>query len=380
VAQVLKDLLGWRLLGKLPNRPCKATKEIQMKTIRIDYQDKIIYLGIDVHKRTYSVTVICEGQIIKRDTITANPAVLVAYLRRCFPGARIHSVYEAGFSGFALHRVLVQNGVENIVVNPASIEVAANDKVKTDRRDSRKLAEQLFARRLKAIYVPEPEQELRRQLTRTREQIVRQRARLVHQIKSKLHYFGVPGDALPDRNVTERHLKQLEGLSLGEELIFALKLLIAQWRFLTLQLREMGRKLHAQARGDTTLEPTYRSAPGIGPIGARTLANELGNPAQRFHNERELFKFTGLTPPEHSSGESVRRGHISRQGAARIRHVLVEAAWRAIRVDPALRIAFERLAARCGKKRAIVAMARKLIGRLRACFKTGTLYECGVCQ
>src|ERR1039458_8675535 len=234
-----------------------------MKTIRIDYQDKIIYLGIDVHKRTYSVTVICEGQIIKRDTITANPAVLVAYLRRCFPGARIHSVYEAGFSGFALHRVLVQNGVENIVVNPASIEVAANDKVKTDRRDSRKLAEQLFARRLKAIYVPEPEQELRRQLTRTREQIVRQRARLVHQIKSKLHYFGVPGDALP--------------------------------------VREMGRKLHAQARGDTPLEPTYRSAPGIGPIGARTLANELGNPAQRFHNERELFKFTGLTPTEHSS-------------------------------------------------------------------------------
>src|ERR1017187_10935998 len=69
-------------------------------------------------------------------------------LRRCFPGAIIHSVYEAGFSGFALHRVLVQNGVENIVVNPASIEVAANDKVKTDRRDSRKLAEQLFARRL----------------------------------------------------------------------------------------------------------------------------------------------------------------------------------------------------------------------------------------
>jgi transposase len=346
-----------------------------MKTLRIDYQGKMIYLGIDVHKRTYSVTVICDGLIVKRDTIAASPVGLVTYLKRGLTGSRIRSAYEAGFSGFTLHRMLVQNGVENIVINPASIEVAANDKVKTDRRDSRKLAEQLCAGRLQAIFVPEPEQELRRQLTRTREQIVRQRYRLANQIKSKLHYFGLLGDALLDRVVNERSLKEIESLNLGEELAFALRLLSAQWRFLTLQLTELQQKLRVQARGDAALESTYRSAPGIGPIGARVLANELGNPAQRFHNERELFKFTGLTPTEHSSGESVRRGHISRQGAARIRALLVEAAWEAVRADPALRFAFE-LAARCGKKRAIVAMARKLIGRIRACFKAGTLYEC----
>jgi transposase len=290
-----------------------------MKTLRIDYQSKIIYLGIDVHKRTYSVTVICDGLIVKRDTIAASPVGLVTYLKHCFAGARIRSAYEAGFSGFTLHRILVQNGVENIVINPASIEVAANDKVKTDRRDSRKLAEQLCAGRLQAIFIPEPEQELRRQLTRTREQIVRQRSRLANQIKSKLHYFGVLGDGLLDRALNEGSLRQIEGLNLGEELAFALRLLSAQWRFLTLQLTELQQKLRAQARGDAALEPTYRSAPGIGLIGARVLANELGNPARRFHNERELFKFTGLTPTEHSSGESVRRGHISRQGAARIR-------------------------------------------------------------
>jgi hypothetical protein len=66
-ARVLKDILGWRLLGKRPNRSRKATKETKMKTLRIDYRGKMIYLGIDVHKRTYSVTVICDELIVKRE-------------------------------------------------------------------------------------------------------------------------------------------------------------------------------------------------------------------------------------------------------------------------------------------------------------------------
>jgi transposase len=135
-----------------------------MKTMRAEYRGKIIYLGIGVHKRTYSVTAILEGQMVKRDTMAASPAGLLAYVKRCFAGAKVCSVYEAGFSGFVLHRELVKHGVENIVVNAALIEVAANDRVKTDRRDSRKLAEHLYAGRLKAIFVPEPEQ---RQITET---------------------------------------------------------------------------------------------------------------------------------------------------------------------------------------------------------------------
>ena len=94
-----------------------------MNTTRIDYRGKIIHVGIDVHKRTYSVTAICDGLIVKRDTIGASPAGLVAYLRRCFSAARIRSAYEAGFSGFVLHRVLVQSGVENIVVNPRRLRL-----------------------------------------------------------------------------------------------------------------------------------------------------------------------------------------------------------------------------------------------------------------
>ena len=122
----------------------------------------------------------------------------------------------------------------------------------------------------------------------------------------------------------------------------------------------------------------YRSVPGIGEVVARTLATatELGD-MTRFANERALFSYTGLTPSEYSSGPAVRRGPISCQGASRMRQLLVEAAWRAVPQDPVLQVMFDRIAATRGKKRAIVAIARRLIGRIRACFRQGTTYAVG---
>ena len=77
-----------------------------------DYTDKKIYLGIDVHKKTYAVTVICEKIVIKKATLPANPEGLVIFCKKYFSGAVIESAYEAGFSGFHLHRVL-EKGIKN---------------------------------------------------------------------------------------------------------------------------------------------------------------------------------------------------------------------------------------------------------------------------
>lgn len=344
---------------------------------KMSYAGKEVYLGVDVHKKTYSVTGICEGVVVKRDTMRASPEALVNYLRKHFEGSKIHSVYEAGFCGFGLHRVLLGSGVDNMVVNPASIEVAANDKVKTDRRDSRKMAEQLYRGALKGIYIPTEAEELARVLTRTREQVVGHRARVATQIKSKLHYFGLM--AFDDkRTVTESYLKEWESMVLPEELSYGLRLLMEQWRFLTRQLKEVEQKLKKQAQKDVAVEKVYRSVPGIGPISSRVLSNELGDLSRRFKNERALFSFTGLTPGEHSSGDSVHKGHISRQGSSRIRKYLTEVAWRAIEQDVALKEIFERVAKKRGKNRAIVGVARKLIGRIRACFQRGCVYQLGV--
>jgi transposase len=144
---------------------------------------------------------------------------------------------------------------------------------------------------------------------------------------------------------------------------------------INLQLKHLVAELKQQAARDP-YEPTYRSVGGFGALTARELSHELGDRKQ-FRNERRLCSFTGLTPQEFSSGEHHRQGHISRQGRSRLRALLVEAAWRALKQDRALATHFVRLAARAGKKRAIVAVARKLIGRVRASFRKGELYPRG---
>jgi transposase len=161
----------------------------------------------------------------------------------------------------------------------------------------------------------------------------------------------------------------------SKELTIAINAYWSVWKKLDEEIHKIAEALKHQAKDDPN-EKTYRSAPGVGPLLARILSNELGDMSQ-FHNERQLFSFTGLTPSEHSSGETIRRGHISRQGNSRVRGILIEIAWRAIDKDQALAEFFNRLFPRTGKTKAIVAVARKLIGRIRAAFQKAEDYQLG---
>jgi transposase len=330
-----------------------------MRTQKLTYQDRDVYVGLDVHKKSFSVAAWFEGELIKKATLPADGKKLSQSLKKWFVEARLHTVYEAGFSGFGLHRILTQEGIDNIVVNPASVEVAANDKKKTDRRDAKKLAEQRAAGRLKGIYIPTIEEELRRQITRTREQLLRERNRIAHMIKGKLHYFGyiAPED---DRIMGEPFIAWIDQLKLPKELKWALDLLIEEWRLFSRQIEDAKIEMQIQTFEDPQSEEIYRSVPGVGLISARILVNELGNIAKRFKNQDAIYQYTGLTPEEHSSGPNIHKGNIDRQGSSRIRHLLTEIAWRSLKLDHALKECFDRIAFRRGKKRAIVAIARKI--------------------
>jgi len=158
------------------------------------------------------------------------------------------------------------------------------------------------------------------------------------------------------------------------EIDYTIQVLGKQWLDLEKQMKEIDQRLEQQAKTDEPLEIIYQSAPGIGKVHARELCNEIED-MKHFNSERALFSFTGLTPSEYSSGEHKRQGHISRQGRSRIRKILVQAAWVAIKKDASLQLIFERIAKNAGKKRAIVGIARRLIGRIRSCFINGCTYE-----
>jgi transposase len=133
------------------------------------------------------------------------------------------------------------------------------------------------------------------------------------------------------------------------------------------------KEIAIEAKEDYWLENIYCSCPGIGPTTARKLINELEDMSQ-FSNEEKLFSYAGLTPREYSSGEHVRHGHITRKGKSILRKLLVESAWVAIKKDSSLAEIFNRLSYRVGKKRAIIAVARILLGRIRTCIKEKRLY------
>jgi len=338
-----------------------------------DYTQKIVYLGIDVHKKTYAVAAICDNEIVKRDTLEAYPDKLVSYIKKYFAGAQVYTAYEAGFCGFHLHRYLEANQIPNIVVHAASIEVSARDRVKTDKRDALKISQQLSSGKLKGIKVPSEEREQRRTLTRTRDAILGAKQRAGNQLKSLLFLHGLmpPED---DTKVCKSWIKRVQGYELPGDLKYCVNMYAQLWLDLEAKLAEMYKKIEEQAKEDPQIDAVYRMVPGIGPLSARILSNELGD-MRHFRSEKALFSFTGLTPSEHSSGEHRWLGRISRQGSSLLRKILVQIAWRAITQDKRLAEVFERISKKAGKKKAIVAVARKLIGCIRSCFMNGEVWR-----
>jgi transposase len=317
------------------------------------------------------VSCVCEGLLVKQFRITGNPDKLAKTLNKLFQDAKIESAYESGFSGFVLHRVLSKAGIKNRVVNASDVETTCR-RDKTDKRDSRRLAEQLSANRFVGIYIPSETEEQKRLLSRTREQLIRKRTRIKNQIRMRLHYFGLL-DAECREEMSERLVAKVLKKIESAELVLSIKALVEVWRGIDEQLKRIEKALKEQAKEDA-YERIYRKVPGIGWLSSRILSNELGD-LRRFHSQKALFRYTGLVPTEYSSGEERKLGRISREGSSRLRHVLVEAAWNAIRKDKNLRDYFDRLSHRAGKKRAIVAVARKLIGRARALFLSNENYQ-----
>jgi transposase len=351
---------------------------------KLDFSGQSIYVGLDVHKKSWSVSIFSEH--CEHRTFTQPPEVnkLVLYLKRNFPGADYHAVYEAGFSGFWAHDQLREQGVNCIVTNPADVPTTNKERVaKRDPTDCRKLARNLRSGDLKGIYVPSRSMLEDRSLIRTRQSMVRKQTRCKNQIKSLLFFYGIN---LPEEIVhsswSQKFLRWLENFQMERASgNAALKAHLEELKHLKQIIASMNRAIILLSRetgyGDSVRR--LKTVPGVSTLTAMILLTELCELA-RFASLDKLTTYVGLIPDIHSSGETEHVGHLTFRRNPQLRAVLIEAAWTAVRKDPILLLAFNEYCKRMRKTRAIVKIARKLLNRIRYVLKNQVEYVPGLVQ
>ena len=226
---------------------------------KIDFKDQNIYVGFDVHKNSWKVTIIAENTFYKTFTQPPNPEVLFNYLKRNFPGGNYHSAYEAGFCGYWIHDKLKSFGINSIVVNPADIPTTDKERVqKEDKRDSRKIAKSLSSGTLIPIYTPTIQTQRDRSLLRTRAMLVKDMTRYKNRIKSFLFFYGINIDdafTQSKKHWSKRFMIWLESLEFdGETGKVALQLLISEFKNLRTSILKVTQQIRALSQTSTYKE------------------------------------------------------------------------------------------------------------------------------
>lgn len=328
--------------------------------LRLDASE-IAHVGVDVHKASYHVAIVTNLRgLVATWTQPANPELLVERLNPIRTQVA-QVVYEAGPTGFALVRRLRAGGYSAEVIAPSKIPTLPGPEAKSDRLDCRKLA--VFSQKglLRPVRVPDEQEEADRQVVRLREQLTRKLRVVQQQIKAFLLQHGIT-EPVGLAHWTAAAVDALRRLGLNAELRFCLDVLLDERQHALEQVARVTRRLEELAKADRHRETaaTLRTVPGVGPITAMTFRVELHDPA-RFRDGSQVARMIGLAPQVLQSGPTRREGRLLKSGNARLRTVLIEAAWRWVAGDEAAKEKYRRLVASTGNgKKAIVGMARRL--------------------
>ena len=342
-----------------------------------------ILIGIDVDKKSFSFTAQDHNVMNRSKKIPSSPEQLYNYINNNFSNQRVLCAYEAGPTGYNLYDYLVEKEQPCVVVSPAPIPKAPNERVKNNRLDSERIVRYLKSGELKPVRVPsEPYRELRH-LISMRQNYVRQGAISKQRIKALLLFEHIIDDDIDEARQcwSNAHIERIKHMSCSEAIRYKLDLLLADLSYARTQLlkvlKEM--KVFCNKHPDIDRHRCYlESIPGIGFVTALSILARIGDPAQ-LTNVREIAAFIGVVPREKSTGDSVQRGSITHLGNTALRALLVEASWVAIRRDTELAQFYHRIKnrhhPRIAAKKAIVAVARKLTQRIYKVLKEQRTYE-----
>jgi len=287
------------------------------------------FVGLDVHKDSIAVAVAEAGRTPARllDSIAHDVGKLRKLLARYGEPGAVQVVYEAGPTGYGLQRELARRGYQCQVIAPSLIPKRAGDRIKTDHRDGVRLAELARAGELRAVWIPDPVDEAIRDLARAREDAVNARTQVRQQLKGFLlrHDVRYAGKT----SWSKTYYRWLATLNFG--LSGAQTAFTEYWQAVTAADERVARLTGALANSieGWRFESVVRALQalrGIDAVSAIGLVAEIGD-IGRFAHPRQLMAYLGLVPSEHSSGERVVRGSITKTGNTHARRLLTEAAW-----------------------------------------------------
>jgi len=291
----------------------------------------IRFIGLDVHKESIEIAIAEDGiggEVRRFGTIGGTKEAFKKALRKLVSQAgTLHFCYEAGPCGYELYRLIRSEGHCCTVIAPSLIPKKPGDKVKTDKRDAIALARLFRAGELTAVYVPNPEDEAIRDLSRAREECVSTRTKAKQRLKSFLlrHDIRCPHSA----NWNEAHLRWLAEIKLphpASQIVYQ-EYLNAVTESVQREKRLLGEiEKHVKQWRLYPAVVSLMALRGVRMVVASTMIAELGD-LSRFSHPKQLMSYLGLTPSEYSSGERQKRGAITKCGNNHARSMLIEAAW-----------------------------------------------------
>lgn len=287
-----------------------------------------LWVALDVHKRSIvAATLPLSGGRPEILRIEHTAKAIRRLIEQLGGPQGLAVAYEAGPTGWALKRLLDELGVACDVIAPSLVPVRSGDRVKTDRRDAKKLVRLFRAGELTFVAAPSPEQEGLRDLVRCREDLRDALNRARQRVIKALLRHGLR--FTDGKHWTIRHRSWVAQQQLADPAAqLALETMRAHMEMIETQLRQLDARLERVAQ-QARWKPGVRvltSFRGIATLSALTLLAEIGDFA-RFGSARELMSYLGLCPSEYSSGDQVHRGHITKTGSSHARRLLIEAAW-----------------------------------------------------
>lgn len=339
-----------------------------------------VFVGIDVHKNSWTVAIIPPVGFTKQFTQAPSAEALASHLKRNYPGVEYLAVYESGFTGFSTYYELENLGIKCSVVNAADVPTTQKEEVsKTDRVDAKKLARSLKAGMIKSIFIQKKSDLDARSVVRLCWVFRRDISGYKTRIKQLLNSNGVK---MPQRFAqkgtywSRAFIKWLEEVRLLSEDRMSLDLIISAVLSLrghmceaTKHIRELSKRERYSRECDLLL-----SIPGIGLRTAMAVLTEVGD-IKRFKNERQFASYIGFIPTSHSSGDKISHGELTYRGNDMLKRMLIEASWVAVSRDSRLGLAYVKYKKRMVPQMAIVRIARKLSNIIFAVLKNGEKYN-----